>query len=129
MVTSLDNLANAAVQKNDTIKKLIDINKQQQEIIHNLQSQNGELLALLKHLSGSSVPDVPVKKTGQSAPLWDPTGYCWTHGYKVKKGIPVKPAKHVEKDIRRMPLEATPWAAAKITNTGWQHDNALQQLI
>ena len=51
MVLSLDNLANAEVQKNDTIEKLIDINKQQQETIHNLQAQNGELLTLLKHLS------------------------------------------------------------------------------
>ncbi|KAL7474154.1 hypothetical protein ACHAW6_000146, partial [Cyclotella cf. meneghiniana] len=122
MVRSLDNLANASIQKNDTIKKLIDINKQQQETIHNVQSPNGELLALLKHLSGSSVPDVPTKKTGQKAPLWDPTGYCWTHGYKVKKCTPAKPAKREKKDIRKTPLEATQWAAAKITNTGWQHD-------
>ena len=52
MVTSLDNLANAAVQKNDTIEKLIETNKQQQETIHKLQAQNGELLYLLKHLGG-----------------------------------------------------------------------------
>ncbi|KAL7479623.1 hypothetical protein ACHAW6_005348 [Cyclotella cf. meneghiniana] len=78
---------------NDTIKKVIDINKQQQETIHNLQSQNGELLALLKHLSGSSIPDVSSKKTRQLSTLWDPTGYCWTHGYKVKKGHTSKTCK------------------------------------
>jgi hypothetical protein len=39
MVTSLNNLANAAVQKNDTIDKLIETNKQQQETIHKLQAQ------------------------------------------------------------------------------------------
>ena len=55
MVTSLDNLANAVVQKNDTIEKLIETNKQQQETIHNLQAQNGELLYLLKHLGGGAL--------------------------------------------------------------------------
>ncbi|KAL7474236.1 hypothetical protein ACHAW6_000220 [Cyclotella cf. meneghiniana] len=86
MVTSINNLANAAVQKYDTIEKLIETNRQQQETIYNLQAQNGELLSLLKHLGGSSILDAISKKAVQSSALWDPTGYCWTHGYKVKKG-------------------------------------------
>ncbi|KAL7474374.1 LOW QUALITY PROTEIN: hypothetical protein ACHAW6_000349 [Cyclotella cf. meneghiniana] len=35
----------------------------------------------------------------------------------------------MEKDIRRMPLIATPWAAAKLTRTGWQHDAANISLL
>ncbi|KAL7486427.1 hypothetical protein ACHAW6_012026 [Cyclotella cf. meneghiniana] len=55
--------------KNDTIKKLIDINKQQQETIHNLQAQNGELRTLLKRLSESSITN------HKPATIWDPRGY------------------------------------------------------
>ncbi|KAL7475994.1 hypothetical protein ACHAW6_007122, partial [Cyclotella cf. meneghiniana] len=100
MVASLDNLANAAVQKNDTIDKLIDINKQQQATIHNLQVQNGELLTLLKRLSESSTtrPNTNIGK--------DINGYCWTHGFKVKKGHTSKTCTqraegHQEKATRR----------------------------
>ncbi|KAL7476783.1 hypothetical protein ACHAW6_002619 [Cyclotella cf. meneghiniana] len=82
MVTSLDNLSNAAVQKNNTIEKLIETNRQQQETIHKLQAQNGELLYLLKHWGGL-----------QSSAMWDPAGYCWTHGFKVKKGRNSKTCK------------------------------------
>ena len=98
-MTSLNNLANAAVQKNNTIEKLIETNKQQQETIHKLQAQNGELLYLLKHLGGPSVAYAISKKVGtpgqprQSAAKWDPAGYCWTHGYKVKKGHDSKTCK------------------------------------
>lgn len=95
MVTSLDNLANAAVQKNDTIEKLIEINKQQQETIHKLQAQNGELLYLLKHMAGPATADAVSKiyqNTGDRS-MWDPNGYCWTHGFKVKKGHSSKTCK------------------------------------
>ena len=87
MVTSLDNLANAAVQKNDTIEKLIEINKQQQETIHKLQAQNGELLYLLKHMS------TPAAQQDGNAARWDPTGYCWSHGFRVMKGHNSKTCK------------------------------------
>ncbi|KAL7474005.1 hypothetical protein ACHAW6_000007, partial [Cyclotella cf. meneghiniana] len=76
MVTSLDNLANAAVQKNNTFEKLIETNKQQQETIHKLQAQHGELLYLLKHWGGPSVADAISKKAGQSSAIWDPARYC-----------------------------------------------------
>ena len=66
--------------KNDTIEKLIDINKQQQETIHNLQAQNGELLTLLKRLSESPITNY------KPTTICDPEGCCWTHGYKVRKG-------------------------------------------
>ncbi|KAL7480392.1 hypothetical protein ACHAW6_006091 [Cyclotella cf. meneghiniana] len=79
--------------KEGTIEKLIDINRQEQETIHNLEAQNGELLSLFKLLGESSVPDVFSKKTRQSSAPWDPTGYCWTYGYKAKKGRTSKTCK------------------------------------
>jgi hypothetical protein len=93
LVTSLNNLAYAAVQKNDTIEKFIETIKQQQDTIHKLQAQNGELL--MKLLGGHSAADANAKKSGTpgGTPVWDPSGYCWTHGYKVKKGHNSKTCK------------------------------------
>ena len=38
--------------------------------------------------TGKETPTVPpgVKKTKATAHFLDPIGYCWTHGYKVRKG-------------------------------------------
>ncbi|EED89749.1 predicted protein [Thalassiosira pseudonana CCMP1335] len=93
LVTSLDNLAYAAVQKNDTIEKFIETIKQQQDTIHKLQAQNGELM--MKLLGGQSAADTGDKKGGTTGGThaWDPSGYCWTHGYKVKKGHNSKTCK------------------------------------
>ena len=93
LVTSLDNLAYAAVQKNDTIEKFIETIKQQQDTIHKLQAQNGELM--MKLLGGQSAADADAKRGGTTGEkhAWDPSGYCWTHGYKVKKGHNSKTCK------------------------------------
>jgi hypothetical protein len=93
LVTSLNNLAYTAVQKNDTIEKFIETIKQQQDTIHKLQAQNGELL--MKLLGGHSAADANAKKSGTpgGTPVWDPSGYCWSHGYKVKKGHNSKTCK------------------------------------
>eukprot|EP00970_Alexandrium_tamarense_P006376 scaffold1087_cov138-Alexandrium_tamarense.AAC.2 len=93
LVTSLDNLAYAAVQKNDTIEKFIETIKQQQDTIHKLQATNGELM--MKLLGGQSAADTGNKKGGATGGThaWDPSGYCWTHGYKVKKGHNSKTCK------------------------------------
>ncbi len=93
LVTSLNNLAYAAVQKNDTIEKFIKTIKQQQDTIHKLQAQNGELM--MKLLGGQSAANAGEKKSGTTGGThaWDPSGYCWTHGYKVKKGHNSKTCK------------------------------------
>ena len=56
-----------------------------------------------------------------------PLGTAGHMDTKQRKDAPAKLAKHVEKDIRKMPLIAIPWVEAKLTRTGWQHDGALQQ--
>ena len=84
MVSALDNLANAAVQKNDTVEQLVKSNailtntiKSQQEEIKRLH----EILSTLSHnKSGKGDPN-PDKDKG-----WDPKGYCYWHGFKVKHG-------------------------------------------
>ncbi|KAL7479399.1 hypothetical protein ACHAW6_005131 [Cyclotella cf. meneghiniana] len=44
MISSLDNLANAAVKKNNTVKKLVVVNKQLTDTITKLQEDNTKLL-------------------------------------------------------------------------------------
>ncbi|KAL7478776.1 hypothetical protein ACHAW6_004538 [Cyclotella cf. meneghiniana] len=118
MVTLLDNLAHAVVQKNETIEKLIETNSQQQETIHKLQAQNGELLSLLKHWGGASIADAILKKAGQSSAIWDPAGYCWTYGFKVKKGHNSKSCKtHGEGHQENAPQNNT--MGGSKTNKHW----------
>jgi len=83
MVTLLDNLAMAAVQKNETIEKQIEMNNQKDKIISSLtdslkeeKATNNKLLALM----GKSL-----RNTQGSTSKRDPKGYCWTHGYRVTK--------------------------------------------
>ena len=94
MVTSLDTLALAAVQKNETLEQLIKINEMKEITLKNLMAQ----LAAEKTTS-SKLLDIISKaglKTGgnntsgggsssSTASKWDPNGYCWSHGYKVTK--------------------------------------------
>jgi hypothetical protein len=72
MVTSLDNLAMATVQKDETIAKLIKMNSQKDKIISNLtdslkeeKATNGKLMTLI----GKSLPDMQ-----GSTSKWDPKG-------------------------------------------------------
>ncbi|KAL7480207.1 hypothetical protein ACHAW6_011041 [Cyclotella cf. meneghiniana] len=57
MITSLDNLANAAVQKNDTVERLVLANKLLMDTVAKLQGDNAKLLAdlgtLIAHQNGT----------------------------------------------------------------------------
>eukprot|EP00970_Alexandrium_tamarense_P017459 scaffold9620_cov75-Alexandrium_tamarense.AAC.1 len=48
-----------------------------------------------KLIGGQSAADTGDKKGGTTGGThaWDPSGYCWTHGYKVKKGHNSKTCK------------------------------------
>jgi hypothetical protein len=85
MVALLDNLANAYIQKNDTTEKLVATNQQQAKIIANLTETIAKLKAgspPTEQRSGCTNP--PYWRS--TKPAWDPTGYCWTHGFWVKVG-------------------------------------------
>ena len=84
MVASLYNLANAAAQNNDTVKKLVMSNKTLADSIASLQAQNLKLIQLVKKLTAAppslatfSNPNKYLK------PPWYPTGYFWSHGYNI----------------------------------------------
>ncbi|KAL7474229.1 hypothetical protein ACHAW6_000215 [Cyclotella cf. meneghiniana] len=91
MITSLDNLANAAVQKNDTVEKLVVANKQLTDTIAKLQEDNAKLLHIIQQMAGQS------PRTSQhqhAATRYDPKGYCHTHGYKVTVGHTSKTCRY-----------------------------------
>eukprot|EP00804_Cyclotella_cryptica_P013677 CCRYP_016128-RA/>CCRYP_016128-RA protein AED:0.64 eAED:0.45 QI:0/0/0/0.5/1/1/2/0/272 len=92
MVTSLDNLAFAAVQKNETVENLIEMNAQKDKTIAtlmaNLTAEKATSSKLLDIISRAGLKAAHSNSTTNStaSSKWDPTGYCWTHGYRVTKG-------------------------------------------
>ncbi|KAL7483327.1 hypothetical protein ACHAW6_010674 [Cyclotella cf. meneghiniana] len=83
MITSLDNLANAAVQKNDTIEQLVIANQLLTDTVTKLQEDNTKLLQIIQQLAGHTPRTNQHQRT---TPRWDCKGYCHTHGYKVTFG-------------------------------------------
>ncbi len=85
MAAALDNLANASIQKNDTIDKLVTNNQQQAKNIAHLT----EAITKLKDGSPPTEQQAGLERSPHWAatkPRWDMTGYCWTHGIRVKVG-------------------------------------------
>jgi hypothetical protein len=86
MARSLDNLANAALQKNDTVAKLVTANKKLAKALANAN-------AAIAHLCLPPPTAAPANRSNNCPfhwslviPNWDPTGYCLSHGFKVKRG-------------------------------------------
>jgi hypothetical protein len=81
MAALLDNLANASIQKNNTIDKLVTTNQQQAKIIANLTEAIAKLKAgsppMEQRLGRAKFPHWKASKPA----WWDPTGYCWMHGF------------------------------------------------
>jgi hypothetical protein len=77
MARSLDNLANAAIQKNDTVEKLVVANK----LLAKASADANVAIARLR-LPGHSASQSGGTSNARAAtpPEWDPQGYCWTHG-------------------------------------------------
>jgi hypothetical protein len=90
MVKSLDNLANVAIQKNITVEKLVVVNKR-------LVKALADVNAAIAWLCLPNMPALPTTSTNNKnkprpshkatvKPNWDPNGFFWTHGHKVKVG-------------------------------------------
>ena len=91
MITSLDNLANAVVQKNDTVEKLVVANKQLTDTIAKLQEDNAKLLHIIQQMAGQTPR---TSQNQHAATRYDPKGYCHTHGYKVTVGHTSKTCRY-----------------------------------
>ncbi|KAL7531195.1 hypothetical protein ACHAXR_003897, partial [Thalassiosira sp. AJA248-18] len=85
MVTALDNLANAAVDRNYSVETLVKANNTLSTTIQSQQDEIKRLLAIVSAMS-TGKPAPPPTSTGSGDSNWDPNGYCWWHGFKVKHG-------------------------------------------
>jgi hypothetical protein len=117
MAALLDNLANASIQKNDTIDKLVTMNQQQAKIIANLT----EAIAKLKAGSYPWSNDRGV----QTLPIGDPptlpgtqqgTAGCWVFGLRLDTAAPL--VLFLERDIARMLLMLTQRVVATLGKAG-----------
>jgi hypothetical protein len=86
MAESLDNLANATIQKNDTVEKLVTSNKKLAKVLANANAAITRLR--LPHpsnppstLSRSTTNNRRLSHWSAVKPDWAPTGYCSTHGF------------------------------------------------
>ena len=83
----LDNLAAAATTEHTTLAQL---NATLTANVTSLTASVASLAAAYTLLAGKPAPTAPsVPKLASTAPRTnhlDPTGYCWTHGYRVTKG-------------------------------------------
>ena len=93
IITALDNLANAEVQKNDTVEMLVIANKALTDSLTARDKECARLMAIITALSTGRGANVgggggggrDTDGNGSKTP-WDPEGYCWIHGYKMRTG-------------------------------------------
>jgi hypothetical protein len=93
MVSSLDNLANATIQKNITIKNLVATNATLTKAIVDIQLFIARMCAAGVPTSPAPTAPAPLTEAhvcpshlSNTKPAWDKVGYCWMHRYKVKVG-------------------------------------------
>ena len=97
MAMSLDNLAKAFIQKNAIINNLIPTNDTLSKAIQDIQHILATMMTTHTPDPGAPAlppPGQPTKETPPAhpshwatvKPAWDRTGYCWSHGFKVKIG-------------------------------------------
>ena len=88
MVMALGNLANAALQKNDTVEWLVISNSSLSSSLTSCNTKIARLLTVITNLStgggsGGEGGGGTNNKKATGTP-WDPTDYCWTHGYNIR---------------------------------------------
>jgi hypothetical protein len=93
MASSLNNLANTTIQKNNTIENLVATNATLTKAIANIQLSLAQMCtAGIPTSPASTAPALMTEARvrpshwSNTKPAWDKVGYCWTHRYKVKVG-------------------------------------------
>ena len=84
-VGALDNLANAALQKNETVEQLTRAIEILTATNASQQADIKRLTTLVSTFSSNKQTHQPTAATTEKA-NWDKEGYCFWHGYKVKEG-------------------------------------------
>ena len=117
MVTALDNLANAAVQKNDTVEQLVKANSTLTLTIKSQQEEIKRLHNILENLSTKNTGTAPAYE-------WEKNGYCYWHGYKVSKGhtsANCKKGKHAADYEQHKNAKRGDEQGGSVINKGWEN--------
>ena len=90
VVVALDNLPNTAFQKNDTFEQLVISNASLSAFLTARDTNIARLITVINNLyprvgSGGGGGSGTNNEKATKLP-WDPTGYCWTHGYNIRVG-------------------------------------------
>jgi hypothetical protein len=90
MSSSLNNLANASIQKNTTINNLVAANATLIKAIADIQLSIAQMCAAgvpTSHATTSPAPSTEAyvcpSHWSTIKPAWDKIGYCWSHSFKV----------------------------------------------
>ena len=89
VVEGLDTLAAAVTTDRNRRDGLLQTNKTLTDQIAKLTTQNGKLVDIAARKGGGTAAAGATGGRGKDPwedNDWDPKGYCWTHGHKVKKG-------------------------------------------
>jgi hypothetical protein len=86
MARSLDNLTNATLQKNDTVKRLVRANKRLAKALADANAAIAQLLLPAPVSAAFGGSGIHPTHWAASPLEWDPQGYCSLHGWKVKRG-------------------------------------------
>jgi hypothetical protein len=79
MACSLDNLANAALQKNDTVEHLVRANERLAKALADANAAIAQLHLQAPASAASGGSGVRPTHWAASKPEWDSQGYCWLH--------------------------------------------------
>jgi hypothetical protein len=89
--SSLNNLANATILKNSTIKNLVATNATLTKAIADIHYLIAQMCTPNVPTSPAPMAPAPLTETcvrpshwSNTKTAWDKVGYCWMHGYKVK---------------------------------------------
>jgi hypothetical protein len=86
MACLLDNLANATLQKNNTVEKLVTANEKLAKALADANATIARLCLLAPATAPTGGSNNRPSHWLPVIPDWDPTGYCLLHGFKVKRG-------------------------------------------
>jgi hypothetical protein len=86
MARSLDNLANATLQKNDTVAKLITTNEKLAKALADANAAIARLCLLPQAAAPAGRSNDCLSHWSPVIPNWDPTRNFLSHGFKVKRG-------------------------------------------
>ena len=91
MSLALDNLPNSAVQKNDTVDRLVISNSSLSSSLAARDTEIAQLLTVIANHStggggGGRGGGRGINNGKATGAPWYPIGYFWTHGFKVRVG-------------------------------------------